>query len=466
MSSPEPVQDPAAPEAASPHPPADAEGHDAQPGTGIEAQPKKKKAKPAARRGPTALPKNRGTGFEEYFADPPMTPEEAAEEKTQIYARDLPFEERIQACIQRFRSRRRLRERQALFFNEYLFLGGVDTSPNAFVGLDPKDLQGLTPAQRRDATAADAVHSGSAADDRFYHGDDEHWTVDFAGVVAGFLSTSLVTMTNSCRSEMESGTAVVENFLRYILHHEVCPEYEDDVGGALRLCADARNEWPLLDRLRASLPGPFHTAAAELFSTSNSRDWDCRSYQQPGDFDARAKFYSACALLGETSTLRLAARGADVGVVREDDCAIEVVEIEQPSQVVAQQFRRLHLGGKPLGMAPMGRVLFKQATIEDGWETPVVPMPVPDGAPGIWLYFDVTALADLRPGMKMALRLVELETGVTFVKSLLRIVPTYHSFLPQLLMKHYKRPRDDERPAASVHDPHAEDKQHDGETEA
>lgn len=62
---------------------------------------KKKNRKSTKARGPVALPKNRGTGFEgrfpmgvveeskltstEYFADPPMTPSEALEEKDEIY---------------------------------------------------------------------------------------------------------------------------------------------------------------------------------------------------------------------------------------------------------------------------------------------------------------------------------------------------------------------------------------------
>jgi hypothetical protein len=63
-----------------------------------------KPPQPVIKRGPTALVKNRGTGFEgasivivdncmdghltgkaEYYADPPMRPDEAAEEKNKIY---------------------------------------------------------------------------------------------------------------------------------------------------------------------------------------------------------------------------------------------------------------------------------------------------------------------------------------------------------------------------------------------
>ena len=59
---------------------------------GIAKKSRKRKNK-NLNRGPTALPKNRGSGFEEYFADPPMTPVEAKEEKNGIYSQDLPFAE-------------------------------------------------------------------------------------------------------------------------------------------------------------------------------------------------------------------------------------------------------------------------------------------------------------------------------------------------------------------------------------
>ncbi|KAI1020201.1 hypothetical protein LB503_006252 [Fusarium chuoi] len=60
---------------------------------GIAKKSRKRKGKTLINRGPTALPKNRGSGFEEYFADPPLTPVEATEEKNEIYSPELPFAE-------------------------------------------------------------------------------------------------------------------------------------------------------------------------------------------------------------------------------------------------------------------------------------------------------------------------------------------------------------------------------------
>lgn len=100
-----------------------------------------------------------------------------------------------------------------------MILGGIDTNPKAFSGQDPRALKELTPAERRDATARDTVHmdTGIATQhERFYNGDRDHWSVDFTGVAAGFMSISLVQMTGREPEEMHEAIGVVENFLRYV----------------------------------------------------------------------------------------------------------------------------------------------------------------------------------------------------------------------------------------------------------
>ncbi|PNY26320.1 Argonaute-binding protein 1 [Tolypocladium capitatum] len=421
-------------------------------------QAKKKKGrrnKSMAQRGPTALPRNRGTGFEEYFADPPMTPQEHAEEQDEIYAADLPFEERIQSCIQRFRSRRRLRGEQTRFFDEYLFLGGIDTSNNAFIGQDDRDLQALTPAERRDATATDVVHGGSATNDRFYNGDGEHWSVDFTGVAAGFFSNSLIWLTGGDEARVEVAIGVVENFLRYTLQHDVCPEYGGDIESALQLCTQAKTEWRTLGQLRPSLPGPFNMAATDLFSPPIPGDWSCPIYSRPEGFDAKRVFYSVCALVGAVDGIKSALRGGPK-VTKEYTCTMEIVEHDRVAQDTMEHFRRLKVADDNDRVASVGRALFKPTAIDDGWENP--PTAPVDGA-GIWLYFEDETLAKMPLGIRMALTIVELDVGIRFVKAFSSLVPSFYTFLPQQLMKHYKLPRDNDRPAPSVHDPGAEEKQ-------
>ncbi|EXV06578.1 argonaute siRNA chaperone (ARC) complex subunit Arb1 [Metarhizium robertsii] len=425
------------------------------PGHQAASVKKKKKGrsrgnKSTAHRGPTALPRNHGTGFEEYFADPPMTPDEAAEEKLEIYA------ERIQSCIRRFRARRRMQGDQIRYFDEYLFLGGIDTSGNAFSGLDTSDLKDLTPAQRREATVTDTVNGACGADDRFYNGDDEHWSVDFAGVAAGLFSTSLGQLTGFEPKKTESLIGLVENFLRYVLLHEVCPEYKDNIQSALQVCNQARQEWPALNQLTAELPGYFNLAATELFSSVAVGDWSFLSFSKPSSYDPKTVFLAVCALCDEDFTLDEFHQDR-VEASKECTYTLEVTSVEGPCSLTLDKFASLLIEGSDCGVSPVGKVFFKPAIIEDEWETPSMHISPQDA--NIWVYLERSLLTHVMPKMKMDITLVELNTGIRFIKTIHRIVPSFYTFLPQQMMRHYKQPRDDDRPAPSVHDTGAEEGQ-------
>ncbi|CAM1503280.1 Fc.00g080560.m01.CDS01 [Cosmosporella sp. VM-42] len=418
---------------------------------------KKRKGKTAAARGPTAMSKNRGNGFEEYFADPPITPNEAMEEKNEIYSPDLSFEERIQSCIQRFRARRRLQGDRTLFFNEYLFLGGVDTNPSSYQGLGRDDLKDLTPAQRREATATDIVYGTTSAGDRFYNGDKQAWTVDFAGVAAGFFSTSLVNLTSFEWMRMEQGIDTVENFLKYVLHHDVCPEHEADLKAALVVCEVARVEWPMLQRLYASLPGQFNLAAAELFCPEPpDKNWSFQLWNRPDNFDAKSVFYSAFALMEEPELFGKI-RDQVPKVVREFSCTLELVDMTRPTDDVIKRVKALVIDDTTANLVPVGKATLKPATIEDEWDKPEFPCPIQGDT--ITLWFDDVLLENMEPGMKTTVTVCELDVGLNFVKTVQIIVPSFYTYLPQQLMRHYKTPRENDRPAPSIHDPEAEEKQ-------
>ena len=299
------------------------------------------------------------------------------------------------------------------------------------------------------------VHGGSATHDRFYNGDSEHWSVDFTGVAAGFFSTSLILLTGGEEARIDVAIGVVESFLRYTLQHDVCPEHEGDIKNALQLCTRAKIEWPILSRLRTLLPGPFNLAAAELFSPPIAGDWSYPIYPRPEAFDAKKIFYSVCALVGAVDALESVRRGGPK-VTREYTSALEVVELDRVDDDTIERFKRLKVAGDDDRVAPVGRAFFKPAAIEDGWEHPPS---APIDEAGIWLYFEDETLAKLSLGMKMALTVVELDVGIRFVKAFSSVVPSFYKFLPQELMRHYKLPRDNDRPAPSVQNPEAEEQQ-------
>lgn len=140
-------------------------------------------------RGKSAGKKLRGTGFEDWFCDAPITPEEFKEEKD-IYHHSRSFIERIEQCIQHYRKRRNMDSTKANIFDKYLALGGVESGVKAFGGgaLDKETLEEHNAAEIGDLQATDLVGKGLGHNRKFYHpANAEHWTVDFESVVKGFL---------------------------------------------------------------------------------------------------------------------------------------------------------------------------------------------------------------------------------------------------------------------------------------
>ncbi|VUC21176.1 unnamed protein product [Clonostachys rosea] len=399
--------------------------------------------KSQAARGPTALPPSRGTGFEEYFADPPMTPQEAEQEKEEIYS------ERIENCINRYRARRRLQPEHSRYFNEYLFLGGIDTSPAQFGGNDPKSLKELTPAQRRQALSHDVAKS---LGDRFYNGDKENWVVDFTGVAAGFFSNPLLELTGIEPAKVDMAASVVENFLRYVLQHDVCPEYEDDVKSALQLCLDARSEWAAVDLLQRKLPGSFNYAAYYSFyvnSDDEDESGEDKIDQETLD-NAKVDFLSSLAML-ENDALFAQHSTGHPREVHSFFCNVEVASIHRPEEHIAKRFESLCINDSSLGLNPIGSATFVPTTIESDMVYPPMPRPFPEDQ--MTLYFDDNLLALMKPGMKLQLNVGELDTGFRYIRMVGTVYPSFYTFLPQEMMKYFKPPRPNERPAPSIHTP-------------
>ena len=93
----------------------------------------------------------------------------------------------MEECIQRYRARRRMDPEQIKMFNRYMFMGGVNSEPRQFTGM-ALDTETLTAADKDLARTMTAVDFIGGSGSRYYEiGDEEHWDVDFEGVVKGFL---------------------------------------------------------------------------------------------------------------------------------------------------------------------------------------------------------------------------------------------------------------------------------------
>jgi hypothetical protein len=297
---------------------------------------------------------------------------------------------------------------------------------------------------------------------RFYNGDEKYWSVDFTAIAQGFLSVSVVSLTGLEEKPLEICIGMIENFLRYILQHDVCPEYEDDVNGALEVCNKARDEWPLIRKLQGLMPGRLNDAAAELLQFREKDDWAKINLDEAEDTEdensetvsAKATVFTAFALLkGEEATFQrlLQAHSSGNMATRLIECAIKLQSVERASRDDLDRFYRLQLNDSHI--PAIGKAVFVKSSVKDGWDAPDPEEKAPLVPDHVTLYLDDRVLEHMVPGMQTTATLVEVvDVGVYFLKRAGPILPSFYRFLPQELMKRYKEPKETERPAPSVHD--------------
>ena len=236
-------------------------------GIGSAPKKKKKKSKPKSKRG-LAAP----TGFEEYYVDAPVTPAEFEEEKS-LYDDSRAFTERIEIAIQRYVAKRNLDAARKDLFDKYLAYGGIEAGPKMFGGLATKDMSNLDAAQ----IAAQRARHFVGADKN----DDEEFVVDFEACAAAFLSSRLpIVYDLTSLRQIKSHTTIIFNFLNYLLHHDVAPEYRSQICAARTICTLAEKELWQIVQAESMLPGDFNTACSMIFggtfhglSITGKEDW-------------------------------------------------------------------------------------------------------------------------------------------------------------------------------------------------
>jgi Argonaute siRNA chaperone (ARC) complex subunit Arb1 len=142
------------------------------------------------------------------------------------------------------------------------------------------DLEGMDKSE-----VVETMAQTSLTDDKHNIGKDTSlWAVDFEGVMRGFLSRRAPYYYGfETRPQVDTVTQVLSNFMNYLLHHDVCPEYAADVLATRNLCQAANAEiWACAEAQRW-LPGDFNIACSTLFGGSYSKLYDGTTTWMPED---------------------------------------------------------------------------------------------------------------------------------------------------------------------------------------
>ncbi|KAK6363782.1 hypothetical protein TWF730_001196 [Orbilia blumenaviensis] len=255
-----------------------------EPGAATEVGdvPKKKKKKRKGGKGKT-LP----SGFEENFVEAPLTVEEYNKDK-ELYNPSKSVAERIETAIQKYKAKRKLDPLRHQLLEAYFHLGGIKTGAKMFGGVDQKFIKENDTEEIARFKATDYVPDSmkNIGIERIEELDDDYedpeYTVDFDYVVRAFVTHKIpFEFGMKTPEQIEKAVNTIKNFLNYILYHNVCPEYTDNIKQAVKTCEKAKDELPVCSLLSDRLPGDFNKACSTLFGGY----W---SYMIPHEWDKEA----------------------------------------------------------------------------------------------------------------------------------------------------------------------------------
>lgn len=249
-------------------------------------------------------------------------------------------------------------------------------------------------------------------------------------------------------------TVTIRNFLSYLLHHDACPEYRENIDEARRSCDIATKELWKNQQFTAKGPGDFNTACSTLFggyfydiyvendTWTNPKDDSVKITNEV----ARKLVKFALASAGsDDQALRfrgLATQNALTAVKVEDINGFEITAIFPPDEDT-KEFYKLHAPD----LKPVGRVLGKayrdpgkpriDLSPKEKWEWENGKSPVPE----FEFFLEESLLQYCYPGMKVITSVWELSCGIHYFDEVITAYCSIYTVLANDLMLGWKKPR-------------------------
>lgn len=380
------------------------------------------------------------TGFEETFAESPLTPAEYDKDRS-LYDPEIPFTDRIEAAVQRYAARRKMHQNTLAIFMGLMNFGGIDCGPRQFTGgIDEKFLEDH---DKEDVAALKSIlFVSSDAHDK------EKYVVDFESVAKGFLSTQFTTYFDwETEQQVNDCTNILRNFYNYLLHHDVCPEYASQIHAARKICDQAEQELPKLKQASKFLPGDFNKAVstlhdgnfAGLYASSNS--WGGAADVGFSQEDAKLIMMAGVAALGTEEQYEHALAAVSTGfvVASEELVGFEVVSVEFADVETKELYEQGRLKNtilRTLGKLHGKRWTPPHAPLED------LPRRIADQKKTDTFAFWVEEyiLDDCVVGMKMEATVKEFDIGIKWIDSIQASYASFFQFLANERIRDWKEP--------------------------
>lgn len=256
--------------------------------------------------------------------------------------------------------------------------------------------------------------------------------------------------------DIKLATVTIRNFFTYLLYHDVCPEYKENLEEARRTCDLATAElWKNLQLVRQS-PGRFNQCCSMLFGGTY--------YELSGKEDNWGRHNSVGALCTTLDNVRdivkfgIASMGSQEQAKRfqqlvhagkveakevHDIDGFEVLTISPPNKDAKTFYRVFASNVDPVGKItarsfrdPAKPDLDLSPEERKGWDA--------GNAPSYEFEFlvNLPLLELFYPGLKVLTPVWELNCGMHYFDDVVSVYPSFHTVIANDLMLNWKTPRD------------------------
>ncbi|CAI7638644.1 unnamed protein product [Penicillium palitans] len=395
---------------------------------------KKNKRRPKSQRG-----ENAPSGFEPFYADAPMTPQEFEENKT-IY------DPRIDEGIKRFLYKRRLEPYRRKVFLKYLQYGGVSVGPNHSQGVTPSELKEMTKEEAMQARCTTAI----------FPKQGKPYPISFNDVATGYLTGYYMGYYNpDTEEEIKVCTDTMKNFFTYLLYHDVCPEQKEDLEEARKICdRSAKELWMNQQLVHHQGPGDFNRGCSVLFGGYYFEDvedpdaWTNVRYADQVVFTsemARKVVKYGIAIAGNDRTARKFKLLADRDMVEAkkvpDIDGFEIISVEQPTEETVSYYNELCPD-----LSPVGKIRAKEFRDPARGPFDLAPWEKVDWDAGFAPAYEFEFLVEaelfvhILPDMKIITKVFETNFGQYYFDEILSVLPSFYKFMYNDWMLDYVEP--------------------------
>ncbi|CAK3876476.1 argonaute-binding 1-like [Lecanosticta acicola] len=385
------------------------------------------------------------TGFEATYAEPPLKPEEWEEERL-LFNPEEAFAVRIERAIVKYTSRRKFHQDTRLVFSKFLMFGGFAQSNRMFVGgVSKNDLEDMSKEEQSDVMAQFSVHD-QVWDGLEVEEGDPTWIVDFETLAKAFLSSPFMASFDwRDHKTQTNATNVLRNFYNYLMHHDVCPEYQDQIIKAIEVCDLAEDEFPKLAKVDAALPGTFNVACSTIHNGAHANmrpidptaDWVIEGdYTGLSDKDAEMIFFAGvtahCSAEQIAEVVSIATVKGRLETVLEEQMGLEVVGVEHTSDQAKQVYNDDRI--KDTIIKSTGKLICKR------WKMPNArPRDIPEDtiedlrakrSERLEFLMEEEILQSCYPGLKFSAVVKQLSNGIKWIDSFDFTYPSFFTWIP------------------------------------